>query len=85
MFKFIPDENLKALDDYKYNGGEYTSLDNFCNIFWNWAIRLMPTSIHPNMITLMGSSFLVISMSLFFMGGSNPLFDQSPGIFYFIQ
>jgi hypothetical protein len=83
--KFIPDKNLKALDSYKYNGGEYTTLDNICNIFWNWAIRLMPPTLHPNMITLLGSSMLVFTISMFFTTGVNPLVESVPSVFFYLQ
>ena len=83
--KFIPDKNLKELENYKYNGGEYTTLDNLCNIGWNWAISFMPTYLHPNMITLMGGCFLISSISFFFLTTSNPFIEACPSVLYLIQ
>ena len=84
MFKYIPDENLKELENYKYNGGAYTSLDNVFNIFWNWSSQFLPRFLAPNMITLMGFSCLILSTIPFFWYG-NPMVDNIPNWIYLLQ
>ena len=84
MLNFIPDKNLKELDNYKYNGGEYTTIDNLFNIFWVKSIQYMPRFLHPNMITLLGFASVFVTTGLFFFYG-NPLVDNVPGWLYLLQ
>lgn len=85
MLTFIPKENLETLKHYKYNGGDATTIDKIFNIFWNWCLKFLPTSLHPNMVTLIGGFCLLFSSSLFFLFSSNPLIDNCPSVLYFIQ
>ena len=84
MLTFIPKENLKQLDNYKYNGGEYTTLDNLFNHFWNWSSKFLPDFLHPNLITLCGSIIMLSSTLLFFVF-CNPLIDVVPNWLYFLK
>lgn len=84
MFSFIPQKNLEKLKDYKYNGGDSTTIDKIFNKMWMWLLKYLPKSLHPNMVTLIGGSFILLSSALFFLFSSNPLKDNCPSVLYFI-
>ena len=53
--------NVRALDEYKYKSGGYTPLDSLMNSWWLAVIELVPTSLAPNAITLLGLAGLAAS------------------------
>jgi len=64
MFRFlkqdyIPPEGIKGLDEYKYSSGAYSWLDNKLNPFWYWCADQFPETMAPNLITLIGTFFLL--------------------------
>lgn len=67
----ITKEGLENIANHKYNGGEYTWLDNKMNIFWYKLIDFMPTSIAPNLITLIGFIPILMTCLLFFFFGND--------------
>ena len=69
---YISDEGLKSIRGYKYQPGEYSTLDKILTPFWNFVVTLFPKSVAPNTITLLGvfivsacySSMLYYDMSM---------------------
>lgn len=54
-------EGLVALDNYKYKGAGYTTLDKLMNPFWEWCDLLIPYRVAPNLITFVGFFFMAAS------------------------
>ena len=63
----ISSEGLKELDNYKYHGGEWTSLDRVMDIFWKFVISLIPEWVAPNLITFIGWLSVVFSYMIILM------------------
>lgn len=59
--KYITEEGLKELNNYKYKPGGYTWLDTKMNYFWEWVVRLVPMWVAPNLITFIGWLFVIAS------------------------
>lgn len=58
----ITSDGIKQLKAYKYKSGAYTPIDNLLNKYvWTPAIELVPMSVAPNMITLFGLFWVVLS------------------------
>ncbi len=53
MRKFISNQGLQNLKNYKYTSGFLTPLDKKMTIFWNKCSEVMPNYIHPNIITIL--------------------------------
>lgn len=61
-FHVIPAEGLEALKHYKYSGVDNSWLaNNYGRPFWNWAVNLLPWWIAPNLVTLIGLIFILVS------------------------
>eukprot|EP00345_Euplotes_harpa_P000179 CAMPEP_0168320456 /NCGR_PEP_ID=MMETSP0213-20121227/1678_1 /TAXON_ID=151035 /ORGANISM="Euplotes harpa, Strain FSP1.4" /LENGTH=195 /DNA_ID=CAMNT_0008321903 /DNA_START=17 /DNA_END=604 /DNA_ORIENTATION=- len=60
--KFITVSGLQKIHDHKYKSAGWSILDNLMNPFWEFCVRLMPMTLAPNMITLIG---MVINFSLY--------------------
>jgi len=58
-YDYIPPAGIKGLDEYKYSGGAYSWLDNHLNPFWYWCADQFPETMAPNLITLIGTAFLL--------------------------
>ncbi len=54
--KFITDEGIVNLRNYKYNSSKYTYCDNLMQPFWNWFVELIPTVIKRLINSLVGGS-----------------------------
>mmetsp|Transcript_21242 Transcript_21242/g.67232 ORF Transcript_21242/g.67232 Transcript_21242/m.67232 type:complete len:395 (-) Transcript_21242:510-1694(-) len=52
---------LKGLAAYEYHSGDYTWLDNAHQPFWNGVAERLPLWLAPNLVTLIGTSTLVLS------------------------
>jgi phosphatidylglycerophosphate synthase len=61
--RFITKDGLDNIKNHKYKSGGYSFLDNIMNPFWEWVVKLMPETLAPNSITLLG---LVINLSMYF-------------------
>eukprot|EP01134_Creolimax_fragrantissima_P002226 CFRG2226T1 len=58
----ISDLGLEKLKAYQYKSGGYTPLDNLLNAkWWTPVVELVPLSVAPNMITLFGLAWVIIS------------------------
>lgn len=51
---FITKDGLVNIKNHKYKSGGYSFLDNLMNPFWEGVVKLMPETLAPNMITLIG-------------------------------
>eukprot|EP01125_Pyxidicula_operculata_P006739 TRINITY_DN2311_c0_g1_i1.p1 TRINITY_DN2311_c0_g1~~TRINITY_DN2311_c0_g1_i1.p1 ORF type:complete len:175 (+),score=4.50 TRINITY_DN2311_c0_g1_i1:100-624(+) len=61
-YKYIPDKGLSNLKEYKYSSRDRSLLANYVmQPFWNFMIKLMPHSIAPNVITLIGFIAILVS------------------------
>lgn len=58
---YLSTRALKGLRDYKYVAGGYTKLDDLHQPFWNWVVTLFPLWLAPNLITLLGTGWLVLA------------------------
>jgi len=62
---FLTDRGLQGLDEYKYKSGEYTFCDNLLNNHvWTPLSNLVPLWMAPNLITLLGTGFIVFAFIL---------------------
>lgn len=61
--KFITKEGLRHIKEHKYKSGGYSILDNLMNPFWEFVVKLMPKTLAPNSITLLG---VIINLSMYF-------------------
>lgn len=53
---------LKGISAYKYKASGYTWLDDLHNPVWNWLVEhLCPLWLAPNLITLTGLMFIIVS------------------------
>jgi len=57
-------ELLTLKETYKYSGGDKSLIAARMQIFWNWAVTFIPTSVAPNMVTLIGLFFIFLSYSI---------------------
>ena len=77
MPRFIEPENIENLHKYKYSGVDKSLLAKYVlQPYWNWLVTLFPTSIAPNMITLIGFLCIVanfLTMLYFTTDMSQPL------------
>ena len=57
---YIDRDNLVHLDEYKYHGTDLSLLANHVfQPFWRAAVEYMPINMAPNLITLVGLSFML--------------------------
>jgi len=59
---YITRDGVTNLTKYKYQGGEYSTMDNLFNPFWAKAALWMPRSISPNAVTLTGFTAFFIGL-----------------------
>lgn len=62
---FLGPADLDNIKKYKYHPGVYTPLDNVLSHFWAWIVELLPKTLAPNMITLIGLIFSVSSCLIY--------------------
>jgi ethanolaminephosphotransferase len=56
---YIPPPGIQGLAQYKYVAGAYSVLDNLLNPFWYACSDALPLWLAPNLITLIGTFFLL--------------------------
>ena len=52
--KILSDYQLKMLMEHKYSSSGSTILDPVMQRFWNWFVLQIPTTIAPNLLTILG-------------------------------
>lgn len=74
---YIPPLGLKNLHSYKYSSGGYTPLDKVMNPWWEFVASLVPATVHPNVLTVLG--FLcAIGASILQLTYSVTLSEEAP-------
>ena len=53
--KYLKEDTLIGLKNYKYKGGPYSFFDDFFQPFWNGLVELLPIWMAPNLVTLVGT------------------------------
>ncbi|GBG31343.1 Choline/ethanolaminephosphotransferase 1 [Hondaea fermentalgiana] len=81
---YIPHRGLSALLNYKYKGGEYSWLDNKLNPFWAKCAELLPDTMAPNVVTLIGLGHL-FAIGILALIYDPRLQGESPSWVYFIN
>jgi hypothetical protein len=64
--KYLKQETLVNLKNYKYVSGEYSLLDNLLTPFWNTSVQYLPIWMAPNLVTLIGLSFSICNWLMYF-------------------
>lgn len=59
--KYITQEGLKQLDNYKYSSSGGTWLDNKMNPFWEGCTKMTPKWVAPNLLTFIGWLLVIFS------------------------
>jgi hypothetical protein len=62
---FITKKGAKALINYQYKSGGYSWLDNKMNPFWATIVEFLPKWMAPNLVTLIGFSFMISCFCVF--------------------
>ena len=78
---YMSSRALKGLRDYKYVAGGYTFLDRVHTPYWNKIVEYFPLWLAPNLITLIGTGWLVLAYfvtSTFLPDLKGPLKDPPP-------
>lgn len=58
-------ERLRALDHYKYNGIDKSPVSKYIlRHYWNFLADLLPMSLAPNAVTLIGTGFMILGAVL---------------------
>merc|ERR1712226_1725701 len=67
LISVLSEDGKTHIAEHKYKGGVYTPLDNFLNPFWLWMTELLPRTLAPNAVTLLGFLPLVVVYVLVWM------------------
>lgn len=68
--RYLNEQALIGLRNYKYKSGEYGVLDHIMANWWNYALEFVPLWMAPNLVTLTGCGallsgfFLILSYDL---------------------
>ena len=81
---YLSDEELSGLKNYKYNVVEDSIAEKLMNPFWNWAVRLLPMWMAPNLVTLIGL-LIVVGSSMLFLPFDLEMKDAFPTWTYFVS
>jgi ethanolaminephosphotransferase len=58
---YITEEGLKNLGTFSYETTGYSTIDNYMNYYWEFVVSKIPRSVAPNLITMIGFVFMVLS------------------------
>ena len=67
--KYVSDEGIENLKQYKYNGVDNSLCGRlFLNTYWEFVVSKIPTWVAPNVLTLCGLGFIVFGalLSIFY-------------------
>lgn len=45
---------LKRLEEHKYSASGRSLFEPACQVYWNWLVQQIPTTIAPNTLTIIG-------------------------------
>lgn len=57
--RYLTPQALRGLEQYSYKSGTYSALDNALNPAWTWLATQLPRWVAPNLVTLVGTAFLL--------------------------
>lgn len=63
--KYISEDSLTGLKNYKYQSGEYSIMDRVMTPFWEGCVKLLPLWLAPNMVTLIGFVFVIANVLMY--------------------
>ncbi|KAI9189453.1 hypothetical protein H9P43_000886 [Blastocladiella emersonii ATCC 22665] len=62
---YIPAELRGNLRKYKYAGADHSLVSRYVlQPYWNWLVTLVPMWMAPNLVTLIGFSFILLNVAL---------------------
>ncbi|KAL6073945.1 Cholinephosphotransferase 1 [Balamuthia mandrillaris] len=65
MGRYIKQEGLEALRDYRYSGTDRSLIANYVmQPFWRRVVEYLPLSLAPNLVTLIGFAFIIAAYLL---------------------
>ena len=64
--KYITDSGLKNIKEHKYKAGGYSILDNLMNPYWEFVVSMVPKTVAPNTLTLLGVIINIVFYSFMF-------------------
>lgn len=82
--KYLKDDALYALKNYKYVSGTYTPIDVAMQGFWEGCTKMLPMTMAPNMVTLIGTGFAMMSVVMY-IPYDLTFSKEFPPIFYFLS
>jgi len=62
---FIDEKGLENIKTHKYVSGVYTPIDNLMGHWWELFVKIIPSSVAPNMVTLLALILTIINTVLF--------------------
>lgn len=85
MGVYTPANKLENLKLYKYSSEDHSYVSKYIlKRYWNWFTTLFPLSMAPNLITLLGLVFIIVSVLLVLY--YDPYLDTpSPSWVYFVH
>ena len=79
--RYLTPQALRGLEQYSYKSGTYSWLDNALNPAWTWIASQLPRWVAPNLVTLVGTSFL-LSMGVLMWVFDPALVGSAPSFVY---
>ncbi|SIO73878.1 ethanolaminephosphotransferase [Babesia microti strain RI] len=65
LLPVIPVQSVPHLENYKFTPAQQGCVDSFLTKYWwNVIARAMPPSIHPNVVTIIGSVFMLFAFTI---------------------
>jgi len=84
-FSYVSRKGLSNLKNYKYSGSDKSIVAKYLGQpFWNWSVQFLPITMAPNLVTLVGFVFIIISYVLMAPFSPELLGVNVPGIVFFI-
>ena len=79
--KYLSQETLINLKNYKYQSGEYSLFDHWFTPFWNFCVTLLPMWLAPNLVTLLGLIFMTSSTMTYIFLDTTMSKDLNPWLY----
>lgn len=83
--RYVEDKDLNALKNYRYVGVDHSLLANhIMQPFWRWAVEFLPKTMAPNLVTVIGFLFILVSylVTTYYVP---VLFGEAPRWVYFMN
>ena len=83
---YISEAGKKNLGVYKYMSGDASFLTPFFQPFWNWCVTLLPMTMAPNLVTLIGFfGVLIHYFTTIYYAGLNLQGEFVPSWVYYLN